>query len=83
MAERPAPTPVEPFEDDDTSGAVSFSRAVSTARELSGLPEPPKPREIAPSQTTPEPLRMGRVGLLFALMAGVAAAWWVAERFLP
>ncbi len=83
MSESLPPTPVEPFVDEDTEGAASFSRAVTTARDLSGLPQPPRARPVVPSQTTPESLKLGRVGLLFALIAGVGLAWWITNRFLP
>jgi len=83
MSERMLPTPVEPYEEEDTEGATSFSRAVLTARDLSGLPKPPRPTPLAPSHTTPESLKLGRFGMLIALMAGVGMAWWMANWFLP
>lgn len=83
MSERVSPTPVEPFDDDDTSGAAAFPRAVSAAKQLAGLPPPPKTRPIAPSQTTPDPLTFGRVGVILALMAGGALAWWLVVNMLP
>ena len=76
-------TPVEPFDDDDTSGASAFPRAVTAAKQLAGLPPPPKARSIPPSQTTPEPLTFGRVGVMLAVMAGGAVAWWLLTSMLP